>query len=104
MGVVKINREHLEHGDALVPYFVVESLIAIHKRQILQIVIAFIVSIVVMVIGFVYAWTSYDYESTESTTTTVQQDGNGVNIYGDENGVENGSENYSKTGQVEETN
>jgi len=82
-----------------VPYCVVESLIMVHKKQMLHLALVFLFIIITLVAGFVYAWTSYDYESTETTTTTVQQDGSGVNIFGDENEVDNGSANKDNPDQ-----
>lgn len=72
---------------ASVPYYVVESLIAVHKRQTIQLAIINLITVAVLIFGFAYIWTSYDYESSE--TTTVQQDGNGVNVFGDENDISN---------------
>ena len=79
-----------EKECASVPYYVVESIIAVHKRQIIQIAIINLITVAVLIFGFAYIWTSYDYASTETATeTTVQQDGEGVNIYGSGNEVSN---------------
>lgn len=75
---------------ASVPYYVVESLIAVHKRQTIQLAIINLITVAVLIFGFAYIWTGYDYASTETATeTTVQQDGEGVNIYGSGNDVSN---------------
>ena len=76
-----------EKECASVPYYVVESIIAVHKRQTIQLAIINLITVAVLIFGFAYIWTSYDYASTE--TTTVQQDGNGVNVLGDENDISN---------------
>ncbi len=79
-----------EKECASVPYYVVESIIAVHKRQTIQLAIINLITVAVLIFGFAYIWTSYDYASTETTTeTTVQQDGEGVNIYGSGNEVSN---------------
>lgn len=79
-----------EKECASVPYYVVESIIAVHKRKIIQLAIINLITVAVLIFGFAYIWTSYDYASTETTTeTTVQQDGEGVNIYGSGNEVSN---------------
>lgn len=78
---------------ATVPYYVVESLIAVHKKQLLHLSLVFLCIIFIIVSAFVYVWTSYDYESSE--TTTVQQDGAGLNVYGSANRVSNVAEGYS---------
>lgn len=77
---------------ATVPYYVVESLIAVHKKQLLHLSLVFLCIIFIIVSAFVYVWTSYDYESSE--TTTVQQDGAGLNVYGSANRVSNVAEGY----------
>ena len=79
-----------EKECASVPYYVVESIIAVHKRQTIQLAIINLITVAVLIFGFAYIWTSYDYASTKTTTeTTVQQDGEGVNIYGSGNEVSN---------------
>lgn len=90
-------------NNASVPYFVVESLINMHRKQMTHMVIIFVICIITMTIGFLYAWTSYDYESSETVTktTTVQQDGSGVNVYGSDNEVSNGTENNDNPYQNE---
>lgn len=90
---------------ATVPYYVVESLIAVHRKQVLYLCLSFLFVIIVIVSGFVYMWTQYDYESTDTITktaeTTVQQDGSGVNVYGSDNEVSNGAS-YTDRGDNEE--
>ena len=73
-----------------VPYIVHESAMARNERSLKRLVVALIISIVVnlaTVGAFLYVWQLYDYSS-EETVYTYQQDGEGVNIIGDRNGVE----------------
>ena len=59
-----------EKECASVPYYVVESIIAVHKRQTIQLAIINLITVAVLIFGFAYIWTSYDYASTETTTET----------------------------------
>lgn len=72
-----------------VPYIVHESSMARMERQIKRLWIALIVAIVLLFASsaiFTYAWLQYDYSSEE---TIYQQDGEGTNIIGDSNEVDN---------------
>ena len=72
-----------------VPYIVHESAMARMERQIKRLWIALIFSIVFIFASgaiFAYAWLQYDYSSEE---TIYQQDGEGTNIIGDSNEVDN---------------
>lgn len=68
-----------------VPYIVYEGTVARHERTIKRLIIALIISIV-LVFGSNFMWLhyvqQYDFESYEYT-----QDGEGVNVLGDGNGV-----------------
>lgn len=71
-----------------VPYIVHESAMARNERHIKRLVIALIVSIVMLVLSnlaWLYMWNSYEYVG---DATTYSQDGEGVNIIGDENRYE----------------
>lgn len=78
-----------------VPYIVHESAMARNERTIKRLVIALIVTVVMLFAcnaAWLCVWQLYDYTSDE-TVYTYQQDGEGVNIIGDRNGVDyNGSE------------
>lgn len=70
-----------------VPYIVYESSMTSSERFIKRLIIALIISIALLFISnliWLKAWTSYDYTSTETTYT---QDGQGLNIMGDNNDV-----------------
>ena len=72
-----------------VPYIVHESSMARMERQIKRLWIALIVSVVLLFAGsaiFTWAWVQYDYSSEE---IVYQQDGEGTNIIGDSNEVDN---------------
>lgn len=74
-----------------VPYIVHESAMARAERHIRRLVIALIVAVVMIVVcnlAWLYAWMQYDYISDE-VVTTYQRDGDGTNIIGDSNQVNN---------------
>lgn len=78
----------MENEKLVVPYIVYESSMARMERQIKRVVIALIVSIFVILasnLAWIYMWNSYEYVS---DTTTYSQDGEGVNIIGDDNNYE----------------
>ena len=73
-----------------VPYIVHESAMARNERTIKRLVIALIISIIMIFAcnaAWLYVWQLYDYAS-EETTYTYTQDGKGLNIIGDRNGVD----------------
>lgn len=79
-----------------VPYIVHESVIARFERQAKRLWIALIIAVVMVFTSnaiWLYAWTQYDYSSEE---IVCQQDGEGTNIIGDSNEVDNsGAEGYN---------
>lgn len=76
-----------------VPYIVHESAMARNERTIKRLVIALIIAVFLIFasnVAWLYVWQLYDYSSEETVYT---QDGKGVNIIGDRNGVDfNGTE------------
>jgi len=71
-----------------VPYIVHESAMARSERHIKRLVIALIVAVVMIAvtnIAWLILWNSYEYVG---DSTTYSQDGEGVNIIGDENKYE----------------
>ena len=77
------------HAPESVPYIVHESSMARMERQIKRLWIALIVSVVLLFASsaiFTWAWMQYDYSSEE---IVYQQDGEGTNIIGDSNEVDN---------------
>lgn len=73
-----------------VPYIVHESAMARNERNMKRVVVLLVVVIIAWLatIGaFLYMWQLYDYTD-EETVYTYQQDGKGVNVIGDRNGVD----------------
>ena len=76
-----------------VPYVVLELTSAKHDRRERRLWIAIIISILLFFINnamWLHAWNSYDYSSEEVIYT---QDGQGTNIIGDSNEVDDGAKN-----------
>ena len=85
-----------------VPYIVYESAMARSERHIKRLVIALIVSVVMIVasnLAWLYVWNSYEYVG---DSTTYSQDGEGVNIIGDENKYESDDNKEEQIPQEEE--
>lgn len=81
----------MEQKDS-VSYLVYESSTTRLDRIIKRLVVSLIISILLTFVSnalWLYAWTQYDYVSEESTIT---QDGRGINIIGDGNEVDDGTE------------
>lgn len=77
------------HAPESVPYIVHESSMARMERQVKRGWIALIVTVALLFASnasWLYAWMQYDYSSEE---TIYQQDGEGTNIIGDSNEVDN---------------
>ena len=77
----------------LVPYIAHEGMMARMERSIKRITILAALAILLLFISnaaWLYAWTRYDYGVEE--TTTVSQDGEGNNVYGDDNEVNDGAD------------
>jgi hypothetical protein len=77
------------HAPESVPYIVHESSMARMERQIKRLWIAVIVAVVLLFASsaiFTWAWMQYDYSGEE---IVYQQDGEGTNIIGDSNEVDN---------------
>lgn len=79
-----------------VPYIVHETALARMERHARRIWIALIIAICMVFASnaiWLYAWTQYDYTGQQ---VEYIQDGRGINIIGNENGVDlNGTEDYS---------
>lgn len=85
-----------------VPYIVYESAMARSERHIKRLVIALIVSVVMIVasnLAWLYVWNSFEYVG---DSTTYSQDGEGVNIIGDENKYESDDNKEDQIPQEEE--
>jgi hypothetical protein len=77
-----------------VPYIVHESAMARSERHIKRLVIALIVAVVMIAvtnIAWLWVWNSYEYVG-DTTESTYSQDGEGVNIIGDDKRYEPDSE------------
>ena len=77
------------HAPESVPYIVHESSMARMERQIKRLWLSLIVSVILLFASsaiFAWAWMQYDYSSEE---IVYQQDGEGTNIIGDSNEVDN---------------
>ena len=75
----------------IIPYMIHETAMARNSRAIKLLVFALIAAIVLMFASnaiWLYAWNSYEYVSEEVVYT---QDGQGTNIIGNGNDVDNGS-------------
>lgn len=79
-----------------VPYAVHEGITTRLERINRRLVFVAVLCIVLLFAtnaAWLYAWMSYDYESSETyTTERVQQDGDGVNVLGNGNEVTDGSD------------
>ena len=85
-----------------VPYIVHESSMARMERQVKRGWIALITAVILLFISnalWLLAWVQYDYSSEE---TIYQQDGEGTNIIGNSNEVDNyGAESDSSEAQTD---
>ena len=84
-----------------VPYIVYEAERARSERLFKRMWIAIIVAVALIFASnavWLWAWTSYDYVSYE-----YSQDGEGTNIIGDDNEVNNGAETQNKGEKEENT-
>lgn len=84
-----------------IPYIAFEAAQARSERHIKRLVIALIISIIfgfLTNLAWLWAWNQYDYSS-ETVTRTYVQDGEGLNIIGNENevGYGSGSDLYEET-------
>ena len=93
--------KNVKNAPENVPYIVHESTMARMERQIKRLWIAVIVSVFLLFAsnaGWLFCWMQYDYSSEE---TIYQQDGEGTNIIGDSNEVDNyGAESDSSEAQT----
>ena len=83
-----------ENTNLMVPYIVFEGTQVRHERTLKRLVVIIIVTIALLFASnaiWLYAWMQYDYVS-EDYSYEYSQDGEGINIIGDRNGVLNGSE------------
>lgn len=77
-----------------VPYLVFEGSQARAERTIKRLIIALIIVTALMFISniaWLWAWTSYDYVSEESTITVDSNDGGNANYIGRDGDINNGT-------------
>lgn len=82
-----------------IPYIAYESALARHERTVKRMIVSMVIVVLLLVISnacWLYAWCQFEYVD-ETTTTTVKQDGEGQNVYGDGNKVNDGAGSNSKT-------
>lgn len=81
-----------------VPYIVYEGAMARMERTIKRLFILLIVSVLIAFVSnivWLYWWNQYEYV-TETETYSYQQDGSGLNLIGDRNHINDGSEIYEE--------
>lgn len=75
-----------ERGAAVVPYIVYESSMARSERHVRRLLWTLLVVVILLAatnLAWMYMWNNYDY-----TGYTYSQDGEGINLIGDRNGVD----------------
>ena len=78
-----------------IPYIAYDMAQARNERHIKRMTVALIVAIALMFVSnmmWLWAWNSYNYTSEETIYT---QDGEGTNIIGNQNEVDNGADPYN---------
>ena len=91
-----IKNNELENDIATVPYFVYEAEQARSERRDRRQIIALLIAIALLFIGnlaWLYVWSQYDYETSDTSTITVDGGesgnanyiGNDGDIYGESN-------------------
>jgi len=102
---MQLERYEMNNDVERIPYIAYESALARNERTIKRLIIALVLSIVLMFASnamWAYCWMQYDYTSEETTTTQVDQDGKGTNVYGDGNEV-NGADNNGNSAKKTQT-
>lgn len=89
-----------------IPYIAYESEMARHERTVKRLIWSLVLAVLLVVISnacWLYAWCQFEYVDETTTTTTVTQDGEGQNVYGDGNNVNDGAKDSSKTQTKKDT-
>lgn len=92
----------MDNEQMTVPYIVFEGSMARSERHIKRLVIALIIAVVMIAvtnIAWLYVWNSYEYVG---DSTSYSQDGEGVNIMGNDNNYGAEDNNKNKIPQKEE--
>ena len=82
-----------------VPYIVHEGTMARFERTIKRLYILVIVAVALLFLSnalWLHAWTQYDYSAEDVMTQEVTQDGNGNNVFGNDNEVRNEPESQNQ--------
>lgn len=77
-----------------VPYIVYEGSQARSERTTKRLIVALIIATILIFVSnlaWLYAWTSYDYVSEESTVTVDSNDGGNANYIGHDGDINNGT-------------
>lgn len=111
--------EHEVSRDSTpIPYFAHEEMVTrlafVHEgdmdradRTNKRLMVALVLAIVLMFVTnaiWIYEWMQYDYVNgyEETTTTSYEQDGSGINIMGNRNEVSNGTESSNDSDEAED--
>ena len=81
-----------------IPFIAYESVLARHERIVKRLIGSLVLTVLLFLISnicWLYAWCQFEYVDETTTTTTVQQDGKGQNVYGDGNKVSDGAKDSS---------
>lgn len=97
----------VEDEQPTIPYIAYESVLARNERTVKRLIICLLMCTLLLLLSncaWLYALSFYDYESTSdtTTTTTVTQDGEGQNVYGDNNRVNDGAKDSSSKNSKED--
>lgn len=85
----------VEDEQPTIPYIAYESVLARNERTVKRLIICLLMCTLLLLLSncaWLYAWCQYEYVDETETTTTVTQDGEGQNVYGDNNRVNDGAE------------
>lgn len=89
----------VEDEQPTIPYIAYESVLARNERTVKRLIISLLMCTLLLLLSncaWLYAWCQYEYVDETETTTTVTQDGEGQNVYGDNNRVNDGAEDSDK--------
>ena len=89
----KENRVEIKTPES-VPYIVHEAAMARNERNVKRLVVALVFSVLVVIVGVLsvhFGWLYYESQF-ETFEYSYEQDGEGTNIIGDGNDVNNGAE------------
>lgn len=89
---MQLERYNMNHEAEKIPYIAYEGALARNERTIKRLIISLVLSVFLMFASnAIWLWAFSQYEYVDETTTTVQQDGKGQNVYGDNNNLNDGA-------------